>query len=654
MGTLQELPRDVLLMILHKLATTKGPRTLLLSTCACKALGSAAESAPGFWKAAFWFRSNVSEFCEEDFAAFEAEVEALGGYKRLLAARAASFRPSERIDQDGNKRGQPEQTQREQSQALETSVTAAGPKDELKPEITGRVLALLQVKDKPVAFGAFNPWENTDQAAPSSAKTVTAKRLRLRPLVPLDDARNEIAAIHKLVTLTLDYARDVEQTLNTVAKSAPAMGGLQDLPSDVLLIILYKLASRQGPRTLLIATFACKALETAAESVPGFWKAAFLFPAVLNDFCKDDFEAFEAEVEALGGYKRLLAAGAANFGPFKRSEREASNSLSKSCTSAIPKAALKPGIAGSVLALLCLKTKPVAFGILNPWEDSGQAAPGSAEKVITIKRSGLRPLVPLEEVRKEIAAIRKVQAAQEQASEPPPAAKLSTQLAVACLVRSDGRSLQIIGAEMITPTCTLFRRQSCLESRYSVEYNFQQMRPLGSYVWLNDRLCKVRSEERATWRACLGCCAPRDVTEPLELTNAPPAVAKVAEEAFEEISGVRGWEYIFGPGYYDLNEKSGGPEQHVTAGPTKVSDALVALMTRRPSGLTPSLVVQTYPGVTHEGRPVNIGYGISPVDEFSNTLFGSTHGASNPKYQLWAVEGLLPMLDEEIFFISEE
>lgn len=103
MGRLQELPRDVLLVILHKLATRQGPHTLLRATFACKALGPAAESAPSFWKAAFFFPSVVEQFCEEDLKALDAEVETVGGYKRLLAARLqVSGLSNKRRQREGN------------------------------------------------------------------------------------------------------------------------------------------------------------------------------------------------------------------------------------------------------------------------------------------------------------------------------------------------------------------------------------------------------------------------------------------------------------------------------------------------------------------------------------------------------------------------
>lgn len=244
-----------------------------------------------------------------------------------------------------------------------------------------------------------------------------------------------------------------------------------------------------------------------------------------------------------------------------------------------------------------------------------------------------------------------VQAAQE-ASERPPA---ESHTPVACLAREDGRILQIFGEKTITATCTMFRRTSCLESAFKVNYDLQQLRPLGTYFWLKDRLYRVQSKERApsAWLACLGCCGPLMVTEPVELTSAPPTVAKVAEEAFKGISGLRGWEYIFGPGYYQVHQELEGAGQQLAAFSTKVSDALVALMTRRPSGLTPSLVVQTFPTVMHDRRSIGIGYGFSPVKEMSTTLFGFTHGSSNPKYQLWAAEELLPKLNEDICLVSE-
>lgn len=80
------------------------------------------------------------------------------------------------------------------------------------------------------------------------------------------------------------------------------MGALQELPRDVLLDVLHKLAE-QDTLALLRATFDFKALrETGAEAAPDLWKTAFLSLSVSSDFSgSEEFEGFENEVEALGG-----------------------------------------------------------------------------------------------------------------------------------------------------------------------------------------------------------------------------------------------------------------------------------------------------------------------------------------------------------------
>lgn len=157
------------------------------------------------------------------------------------------------------------------------------------------------------------------------------------------------------------------------------MGALQELPRDVLLIILFKLA-RQDAVALVHASSACRALRAAAENDPHLWQTTFLFPAVSSDFCKNELEGFKAEVESLGGYKRLLAARAATS--MYREKREQTALEGEQSEQAKPKQKERTqrfntsGFAkrldlesesepcntqGSALVLLRLKGMPVAY-----------------------------------------------------------------------------------------------------------------------------------------------------------------------------------------------------------------------------------------------------------------------------------------------------
>lgn len=81
---------------------------------------------------------------------------------------------------------------------------------------------------------------------------------------------------------------------------------MESLPSDVLSVVLHKLAV-QDPRSLLQATCACKTFHREADNTRGIWKEAFYGgDSRFGDHCKD--ENVEAEILTLGGYKQLVRA----------------------------------------------------------------------------------------------------------------------------------------------------------------------------------------------------------------------------------------------------------------------------------------------------------------------------------------------------------
>lgn len=89
------LPSDVLLVIVHKLAT-QDPLALLTATCACKAFFCVIKDNPGVWKDLF-HGSKVGQRTEtngrteegKQSSGLDAEIESLGGYKLLVAAQYA-------------------------------------------------------------------------------------------------------------------------------------------------------------------------------------------------------------------------------------------------------------------------------------------------------------------------------------------------------------------------------------------------------------------------------------------------------------------------------------------------------------------------------------------------------------------------------------
>lgn len=90
---------------------------------------------------------------------------------------------------------------------------------------------------------------------------------------------------------------------------------MEYLPTDVLLIILQKLAA-QDPLSLLRTTCATARFYRVAGDNPGVWKEAFYGPipaAWLEELapqncCPRKCAKLDAEVEALGGFRSLLTA----------------------------------------------------------------------------------------------------------------------------------------------------------------------------------------------------------------------------------------------------------------------------------------------------------------------------------------------------------
>ncbi|GAQ84613.1 hypothetical protein KFL_001970140 [Klebsormidium nitens] len=84
---------------------------------------------------------------------------------------------------------------------------------------------------------------------------------------------------------------------------------MEDLPSDLLLIVLRKLAA-QDPISLLRATCACKLILRVTEENPIVWKEAFLgsAPTEQNTGGLDAYVTcaeLDERVDRLGGYKQL-------------------------------------------------------------------------------------------------------------------------------------------------------------------------------------------------------------------------------------------------------------------------------------------------------------------------------------------------------------
>lgn len=116
-------------------------------------------------------------------------------------------------------------------------------------------------------------------------------------------------------------------------QACPIAGAMEDLPSELLQIIVQKLAL-QTPTSLLRATCACKRFQEEVESNPGIWRKGFLgneqdvegLVALEKRSCKDGSGKLEAKIlELTGGYKSLVIARLA--GPRSTTTPEQNQSL---------------------------------------------------------------------------------------------------------------------------------------------------------------------------------------------------------------------------------------------------------------------------------------------------------------------------------------
>lgn len=93
---MEDLPSDVVQLVIHKLAT-QDPASLLSMTCACASFHREAEANPSVWREAFFApfpqaeRGASKSLGGKWSADLEAEVQALaGGYRQLVIARWAA------------------------------------------------------------------------------------------------------------------------------------------------------------------------------------------------------------------------------------------------------------------------------------------------------------------------------------------------------------------------------------------------------------------------------------------------------------------------------------------------------------------------------------------------------------------------------------
>lgn len=110
---MQELPGDVLLVILHMLAV-QDPYALVAVNCLCRRFRRPVAENPGLWKEAFYGASTgrgevpLEDHCAEQRAKLETDVHFLGGHKRLVEARCWTRRDCEqRQNGDGPRVGPP-------------------------------------------------------------------------------------------------------------------------------------------------------------------------------------------------------------------------------------------------------------------------------------------------------------------------------------------------------------------------------------------------------------------------------------------------------------------------------------------------------------------------------------------------------------------
>lgn len=153
------------------------------------------------------------------------------------------------------------------------------------------------------------------------------------------------------------------------------------LPADVFVPILQKLEV-QDPVSLLWAVSSCKSFEAAAEENPDLWKEAFHGSAKersiwsLRNYLTEEGSKLEAEVEALGGYKRVLEDSWAD----RVAQEFEQNSPAKSESESLPGTSgmlmfnsTSPSFSSSrLLVLVRLLGVLVAYGIHSPEVQTGK------------------------------------------------------------------------------------------------------------------------------------------------------------------------------------------------------------------------------------------------------------------------------------------
>lgn len=247
---MEHLPSEVLVMILDKLASQDTPSSLR-ATWACKYLYSVGKEASHVWKRAFLppLRTafdNIPKLPSEDLCSvhenLDAEVEALGGYKLLLAAKlghavrvknALSARQldSPEKDANGNKSpGQPTCIAQSSLPFLDCSPS--------KSKLAGRVLILVRVHNVLLAYGVYNPQDETD--------------LKLKPrFYNRHGILEQVSVALQLQPMTAIGTQDVH------AKLLPADGRLFD------------------PRSTSLEFYGGQKLPSGAEGTEDFWCGTF-------------------------------------------------------------------------------------------------------------------------------------------------------------------------------------------------------------------------------------------------------------------------------------------------------------------------------------------------------------------------------------------
>lgn len=185
MGALQDLPNDVLLIILLRLAA-QDPVSLVCAMCAYRAFYEVGADSEELWKAAFFAPSAVAgpetlglfsgAFCEEVKDTLNKEVENLGGCQLLMRARM-----NERLNQALH----PDQIR----------PLRASPCRELWPSnlassplpVKGKIVILIRFYELPVAVGLYDPQEKERLKAKDSSLSIN-RSVSLKQIVslPLD------------------------------------------------------------------------------------------------------------------------------------------------------------------------------------------------------------------------------------------------------------------------------------------------------------------------------------------------------------------------------------------------------------------------------------------------------------------------------------